>query len=141
MHEFEPKVVAFLCHWCSYEGADSAGRAGMVYPPNLWIIRVLCSGRVDPQFVVKAFDEGADGVMILGCHLGDCHHREGNYHALRRVTLLKNVFEQLGIEPVRLKVDWISASEGEKFVGMVKEMIDKITKLGPLKRKEMVKQE
>ncbi len=132
MANFKPKIIGFLCHWCSYEGADSAGRAGKAYPANLRFIRVMCSGRVDPQFVIRAFREGADGILILGCHPGDCHHREGNYYALRRYTLLKRLLEPLGIEQARLKLDWISASEGDKFVRVVTQMVDDIKALGPL---------
>lgn len=134
MRSFEPKIVGFFCHWCSYEGADSAGRARKVYPANMRIIRVMCSGRVDPGFVMRAFAEGADGVMILGCHPGECHHREGNYHTLRRYTLLKKVLHQLDIEQARLRLDWVSASEGDKFVRVVSEMVDNVKKFGPLKR-------
>ena len=132
MGDWEPKIVGFLCHWCSYEGADSAGRASKVYPENLRIIRVMCSGRVDPGFVVKAFSEGADGVMILGCHPGECHHREGNHHALKRMTLLNHMLSPLGIDPVRLKLDWVSAGEGEKFSRLATEMVDAIKRAGPL---------
>jgi F420-non-reducing hydrogenase iron-sulfur subunit len=132
MVNFKPKIIGFLCHWCSYEGADSAGRAGKAYPANLRFIRVMCSGRVDPQFVIRAFREGADGILILGCHPGDCHHREGNYYALRRYTLLRRLLEPLGIEQARLKLDWISASEGDKFVRVVTQMVDDIKALGPL---------
>lgn len=134
MDSFEPKIIGFLCHWCSYEGADSAGRAGKVYPANLRVIRVKCSGRIDPQFVIRAFLKGADGVMILGCHPGDCHYKEGNYHALRRHTLVKKMLEQFGIEEVRFRFDWVSASEGDKFVRVVSEMVNVIKKLGPLNR-------
>ena len=133
MGNFKPKIIGFLCHWCSYEGADSAGRSGKAYPANLRVIRVMCSGRVDPQFVIKAFREGADGILIFGCHPGDCHHREGNYYALRRYTLLKRILEQFGIEQARLKLDWISASEGDKFVRVVTQMVDDMQALGPLK--------
>lgn len=132
MSNFEPKIIGFLCNWCSYEGADAAGRARKEYPANLSVVRVMCSGRIDPQFVIAAFQDGADGVMILGCHPGDCHYKEGNYKALRRYTLFKKVVEQLGIEPDRFKLDWISASEGEKFVTSVKEMVEKVRALGPL---------
>ena len=132
MANFKPKIIGFLCHWCSYEGADSAGRAGKAYPANLRFIRVMCSGRVDPQFVIKAFRDGADGILILGCHPGNCHHREGNYYALRRYTLLKRLLEPFGIEQARLKLDWISASEGDKFVRVVTQMVDDMKALGPL---------
>jgi F420-non-reducing hydrogenase iron-sulfur subunit len=112
MDEFEPKIIGFLCNWCSYSGADAAGSARKTYPPNVRIVRLMCSGRVDPQFVLKAFQSGADGVMILGCHPGDCHYKEGNYKALRRFHLLRRVLNQLGIEGERLRIDWVSAKEG-----------------------------
>ncbi|MEW6326136.1 MAG: hydrogenase iron-sulfur subunit [Thermodesulfobacteriota bacterium] len=132
MSSFEPKIVAFLCNWCSYEAADSAGRARKAYPANLMVVRVLCSGRTDPQFVIEAFKEGADGVMILGCPPGDCHYKGGNFQALRRHTLLKKVLIQLGIEKDRFRLDWVSASEQDKFVRVVSEMIEKVKQLGPL---------
>jgi len=132
MSGFEPKIVGFLCNWCSYEGADSAGRAGKVYPPNLRVIRVMCSGRVDPQFIMKAFSAGADGVLILGCHPGECHYKEGNFHALKRYILLKKMLIQFGIEGGRLQLHWISASEGDTFVKVVSEMVRDLKKMGPL---------
>lgn len=132
MNGFEPKIVGFLCNWCSYEGADSAGRARKEYPANLRIIRVLCSGRTDPQFIIEAFKEGADGVMILGCPLGDCHYKEGNFQALKRHTILKKMLAQFGIEEDRLIIDWVSAGEGDKFVRVVCEMVEKVKQLGPL---------
>lgn len=132
MEDFEPKLVGFLCNWCSYEGADAAGRARLTYPPNLRVVRVMCSGRVDPQFVMKAFKEGADGVIILGCHLGDCHYKEGNYHALKRYSFLKRLLHDLGIEPERFKIDWISAGDKDKFVHLVSEMVEQTRRLGPL---------
>ncbi len=132
METFEPKLVGFLCNWCSYEGADSVGRTQKVYPRNLKIIRVMCSGRVDPQFIITAFKEGADGVLILGCHPGDCHYKTGNFQALKRVTLLKNTLARFGIENERLKLDWISAAEADKFVQVVSEMVETVKKLGPL---------
>lgn len=138
MSNYEPKIIGFLCNWCSYEGADAAGRARKEYPANFSAVRVMCSGRIDPQFIIAAFQDGADGVMILGCHPGDCHYKEGNYKALRRYALLKNVLMQLGIEQERFKLDWISASEGDKFVAAVTEMVEKVRALGPLYRKEGV---
>jgi F420-non-reducing hydrogenase iron-sulfur subunit len=134
MNNFEPNILGFLCNWCSYEGADSAGRARKAYPANLRVIRVLCSGRTNPQFVIEAFKEGADGVMILGCHPGDCHYKEGNLQALNRYTLLKRVLAQFGIEEERLRLDWISASEQDKFVEVVSEMVEEVRQLGPLER-------
>lgn len=129
---FEPKLIGLLCNWCAYEGADSAGRARKPYPANLRVVRMMCAGRVDPQFILKAFSAGADGVLILGCHPGECHYKEGNLQTLKRVALLKEVLPPLGIEAERLKLDWISASEGEKFVTLVTDMVEKIKQLGPL---------
>lgn len=129
---FNPKLVGFLCTWCSYTGADLAGTARMTYAPNMRIIRVMCSGRVDPQFVLKAFKEGADGVLISGCHLGDCHYQEGNYNALRRHRLLTKMLEQLGIEKERFRLEWVSAAEGAKFQKVCDEFTEEIKQLGPL---------
>ena len=129
---FEPKIVGFLCNWCSYAGADLAGVSRIQYPPNIRIIRVMCSGRVDPIFVLEAFKNGADGVLIAGCHLpSDCHYIDGNFETLRRVTLLKTVIQQFGIEPERLRLEWISASEGDKFAATVRDMVQQIKQLGP----------
>lgn len=132
MNEFEPRIVGFLCRWCSYQGADLAGTSRMEYPPNLIPIRVMCSGRVDPSFVLKAFADGADGVMIFGCHPGDCHYKEGNYKAIRRYQLLKKTLKQLGIEEDRFRLEWVSAAEGERFATFVKDATEKIRPLGPL---------
>jgi len=129
--KFEPKIVGFLCNWCSYTGADLAGTSRMTYEPNLKIIRVMCSGRVDPQFIFKAFKEGADGVLIAGCHPGDCHYKEGNYKALRRYKLLKKLQSEFGIEEERIRLEWISASEGAKFQQVCNEFTETIRKLGP----------
>ena len=128
---FEPKIVAFLCNWCSYTGADLAGTSRMKYAANVRIIRVMCSGRVDPTFVLKAFREGADGVLICGCHPGDCHYHEGNYRCLRRYHLLQKYVQQLGIESDRLRLAWISASEGKQFAELVDEMTEQVRKTGP----------
>jgi len=132
--KFEPRIVGFLCNWCSYSGADLAGTSRFKYPPNVDIIRVMCSGRVDPQFVIKAFEKGADGVLVCGCHPGDCHYAEGNYKAGRRIPLLKKMLSQLGIEEDRLRLEWVSASEGERFAAVVSDMTEKVRKLGPLNR-------
>jgi len=129
--EFEPKIVGFLCNWCSYAGADLAGVSRIQYPPNLRIIRVMCSGRIDPAFILEAFRSGADGVLLSGCHPGDCHYIAGNYKAQRRGILLKKLLEQLGLEPQRLRIEFVSASEGAKFAAVVKEMVEDIKKLGP----------
>ncbi len=131
MVEFEPRIIGFLCNWCSYAGADTAGTSRMQYPPTIRIIRVMCTGRLSPAFILKAFAEGADGVLVAGCHLGDCHYVTGNYKAERRIKLLKEILEDVGIEKERLLLRWISASEGEMFANTVKELTDKIKKLGP----------
>lgn len=132
MSAYEPKIIGFLCNWCSYAGSDLAGEMHSKVPANFRIIRVMCSGRVDPQFVLKAFSEGADGVMILGCHPGDCHYKEGNYSALKRAALLEQMLSQFGIEKERLVIDWVSAAEAEKFSRITAEMTDAVRKLGPL---------
>lgn len=138
---FEPKIVAFFCNWCTYTAADLAGTSRMAYEPNVRIIRVMCSGRVDPQFVLAAFKGGADGVLIGGCHPGDCHYQEGNYKALRRYKLLKKVLKQLGIEEERLRLEWVSASEGEKVQRVINEMTEEIRRLGPLSLEEIEEME
>ena len=113
MEEFEPNIVAFLCNWCSYAGADLAGTSRLQYAPNVKVIRVMCSGRVNPMFVVNALQQGADGVLIGGCHPGDCHYVQGNYFTRRRMAVLKKLLEYLGIEPERVRMTWVSAAEGE----------------------------
>lgn len=129
---FEPKIVGFLCNWCTYAGADLAGISRLQYPTNIRIIRVMCSGRIDPAFILEAFKTGADGVLVSGCHLpGDCHYIAGNFKANRRIALLKRVLAQYGIEPERLRLEWISASEGDRFAKTVEEMTEQIRKLGP----------
>jgi F420-non-reducing hydrogenase iron-sulfur subunit len=134
--EFEPKIVSFLCNWCSYTGADLAGTSRMKYASNIRVIRVMCSGRVDPTFVLKSFREGADGVLICGCHPGDCHYHEGNYKCLRRYHFLKKYMAQMGLNPDRLKLAWISASEGKEFAHLADEMAETIKSLGPCKVKD-----
>ena len=135
---FEPKIIGFLCNWCSYAGADLAGVSRIQYPPNIRIIRVMCSGRIDPVFVFEAFKNGADGVLVAGCHLpSDCHYISGNFKALRRITLLKRALQEFGIEPERLRLEWISASEGDKFAAVVRDMVAEIKKLGPNRLKNM----
>lgn len=129
--EFEPRILGFLCNWCSYAGSDLAGTSRMQYPTNIRCIRVMCSGRVDPTFVLKAFAEGADGVLVAGCHPGDCHYVAGNYKAERRIKLLQDLLADLGIERERLMLRWISASEGEIFASTMKEFTETIRKLGP----------
>jgi F420-non-reducing hydrogenase iron-sulfur subunit len=125
----EPRIVAFLCHWCSYTGADLAGTARIKYAPNVHIIRVMCSGRIEPQFVMKAFREGADGVLVCGCHPGDCHYHEGNYSCLRRFMMLKAVLRQFGIDDGRTRLEWVSASEGDRFAKLVDEFTQQVREL------------
>ena len=131
MADFEPRIVTFCCNWCSYAGADGAGVARLQMPPNFRIIRTMCSARVDPEFVLRAFSKGADGVMVLGCHPADCHYIGGNYRARRRIALLRLVLEQYGFDPKRLKLEWVSASEGEKFQTTIVEFVKTIKELGP----------
>jgi len=129
---FEPKIIGFLCNWCSYAGADLAGVSRIQYPPNIRIIRVMCSGRIDPAFVLEAFKDGADGVLVAGCHLpSDCHYISGNFKAMRRINLLKRVLKDFGIEPERLRLEWVSASEGDKWAAVVRSMVEDLKKLGP----------
>ena len=132
MTEFEPKIVGFLCNWCAYAGADLAGVSRIQYPPNVRIVRVMCSGRVHPAFILEAFRSGADGVLVAGCHLpSDCHYISGNFKAHRRVMMLKRLLPQFGIEPERLRIEWVSASEGDRFATVIKDMTEEIKKLGP----------
>lgn len=131
---FEPKIVGFLCNWCSYAGADKAGTAQTPYAPNVMVVRVMCSGRVEPEFVMSAFEKGADGVIILACHPGDCHYKEGNYRAVQRQEILRRLLAQLGIEEERCRLDFVSAGEGEKFARVIDEMVATIRTLGPLHR-------
>ncbi|HLA40189.1 MAG TPA: hydrogenase iron-sulfur subunit [Candidatus Glassbacteria bacterium] len=130
--KFEPVIVGFLCQWCSYTGADLAGTSRLEYPASLRTLRVMCSGRVDPTFVVTALADGADGVLIAGCHPGDCHYSEGNYRTMRRYPLLLQMLDQFGIERRRVRLEWISASEGDKFAQVVREMTEQLKALGPL---------
>lgn len=136
--QFEPVIVGFLCNWCSYRAADLAGTARIKYAPNLRPIRVMCSGRVDPQFVLKALRSGADGVLIAGCHPGECHYVNGNIKALRRFTLLRKTLEQWGIEQERVQLLWASASEGTVLAAAVDRMTEEIRALGPLRWSEKV---
>lgn len=129
--EFKPKVVGFLCNWCTYTGADLAGTSRIQYPPHVRIIRVMCSGAVDPTYILKALLDGADGVFIGGCHPGDCHYLTGNYKARRRMVLMRSVLNTMGLEPERLWFRWISASEGQKFADSMTEISQGIEKLGP----------
>ncbi|MBN2026502.1 MAG: hydrogenase iron-sulfur subunit [Actinobacteria bacterium] len=130
--DFEPDIVAFLCNWCSYAGADLAGTSRVHYPSNVRVIRVMCSGRVNPLFVMNALQQGADGVIVAGCHPGDCHYMTGNYYARRRFNLMRNFLEYLGIEPERVRMSWVSASEGTKWKEVVEEVTEDIKKIGPM---------
>ncbi len=134
--KFKPQIIAFLCNWCSYTGADLAGTARLKYKPNVRAIRVMCSGRIDPTFVLRAFRRGADGVLLCGCHPGDCHYQEGNYRCMRRYHLLQKYIQQMGIETERLKLEWISASEGKQYAELIDSFTETITELGPCKIKE-----
>lgn len=131
--EFEPRIVGFLCNWCSYAGADKAGMSQIPYPPNVQILRVMCTGRIEPQFILKAFERGADGVLVLACHPGDCHYKEGNLRAAQRQAMLSRVLEQMGIARQRCRFDYVSAGEGEKFARIVTEMVAGVKECGPLK--------
>lgn len=131
--EFEPRIIAFFCNWCTYTAADLAGVSRMKYAPTTRVVRVMCSGRIDPQFVLSAFAQGADGVLIGGCHPGDCHYIEGNYKMLRRFNLLKRMLSDMGIEKERVRLEWISASEGDRVKKVVNEMTEQVKALGPLK--------
>ncbi|MBN1885571.1 MAG: hydrogenase iron-sulfur subunit [Candidatus Krumholzibacteriota bacterium] len=137
-NSFEPRIVGFLCNWCSYTGADLAGTARVKYAPNIRSVRVMCSGRIEPTFIIKALFEGADGVLIAGCHPGDCHYQEGNYKALRRYRLLRRILPEYGIDPERIRLEWVAASEGEKFGRIVDEFTEQIRSLGPLRIKDAV---
>jgi F420-non-reducing hydrogenase iron-sulfur subunit len=138
---YEPKIVAFFCNWCTYLAADLAGTSRMKYAPNTRVIRVMCSGRVDPQFVLEAFAKGADGVLIGGCHPGDCHYQEGNYKALRRYYLLKRTLREMGIEGERFRLEWISAAEGDRVRTVVNDMVQKLRALGPRKMNPAIEPE
>jgi F420-non-reducing hydrogenase iron-sulfur subunit len=136
MAEFEPRIVAFACNWCSYAGADLAGVSRLQYPPNIRTIRVMCSGRVGPAFILRAFEQGADGVFVSGCHIGDCHYGFGNRRAEKQIDTARRLLEILGLEPERLALEWISASEGGKFAASVQQFVERIRQLGrsPLRK-------
>jgi F420-non-reducing hydrogenase iron-sulfur subunit len=131
--KFEPRILLFACNWCSYAGLDLAGTSRTQYPPNVTIIKTMCSGRLDPTYVMEAFRNGADGVLITGCHPGDCHYQEGNYKTMRRYSILKRILAQFGIEEDRLRLEWISAAEGARAGQVIGEMVDSLKKLGPLR--------
>jgi len=135
--DFEPRIVAFLCNWCAYTGADLAGTSRIQYPPNVRIIRMMCSGAVDPVYIIKPLLDGADGVLIGGCHPGDCHYQEGNYKARRRVAILKNILRQMGFDEERVWLRWISASEGQLFAETVTKMVEALREKGPNPLKEL----
>ncbi len=128
---WEPKIVAFLCNWCSYAGADLAGVSRLQYPTNVRIIRVPCSGRIDPLYIVRALQEGMDGVLVSGCHPGDCHYISGNLVARRKFALLKSYLDYLGIEPGRVQFSWVSASEGPRFASLISKVVEDVRALGP----------
>ena len=131
MKDFEPKIIGFLCNWCSYAGADLAGISRIKYAPNVRIIRVLCSGRVDPSLIVTAFEKGADGVLVTGCHPGDCHYISGNYQAEKKVENTRKILKAAGVDEKRLGLEWISAAEGQRFADIINEFTEKIRSLGP----------
>jgi F420-non-reducing hydrogenase iron-sulfur subunit len=137
---WQPKIVAFFCNWCTYTAADLAGVSRLRHAPNVRIVRLMCSGRVDPQFVLEAFAHGADGVLIGGCHPGDCHYGEGNYKALRRYRIFSRMLQEMGIEKDRFRLEWISAAEGEKVKSVINDMVGKVKSLGPLGMNTELKQ-
>lgn len=134
MKDFEPKIMTFLCNWCSYAGADLAGVSRIKYPPNTRVIRVPCSGRVDPLFILKCLQDGYDGVLVSGCHPGDCHYISGNYVARRKFAILKTALEFMGIEPGRVQFSWVSAGEGEKFSQVISKVTESVKVLGPARK-------
>lgn len=129
---FEPRIIGFLCNWCSYAGADKAGASRTHYPPNVHIVRIMCTGRIDPEFILRAFRSGADGVIVLACHPGDCHYKEGNLRAAQRHAMLLRILEQMGIVRDRCRFDYVSAGEGEKYVQVITDMVTTVRHLGPL---------
>ena len=132
---FHPRIIAFCCNWCSYAGADLAGVSRLQIPPDFHVIRVMCSARVAPEWVIKALSNGIDGVMVLGCHMGDCHYIDGNHRTAKRFALLRGMLDYVGINSDRLLVDWISASEGNKFQRLVTEFVERVRELGPVENK------
>jgi coenzyme F420-reducing hydrogenase delta subunit len=129
--EWKPKILGILCNWCSYAGADLAGSARTQYPPDVRIIRVMCTGRVDPLFILKAFVDGADGVLVSGCHFGDCHYLEGNYKAAKRMFVMKSLLKGIGLEDKRLRMTFVSASEGAKWAKVIEDVVNTVKELGP----------
>ena len=132
---FEPRIIGFLCNWCSYAGADAAGTSRLPYPANIRIVRVMCSGRVSPELVLCAFREGADGVLVLGCHIGDCHYTDGNHRTAKRIPILRRLLSYVGIEPERLQLEWVSSSEAQRFAQVVSDFTETVRRLGPLELK------
>jgi coenzyme F420-reducing hydrogenase delta subunit len=139
--KFEPKIVAFVCNWCTYTGADLAGTSRLKYQPNVRLIRLPCTGRIDPVFIIKAFEKGADGVLVSGCHPGDCHYNLGNFHARRRFILFTQLMDYMGIDSSRLHFSWVSASEGKKWVDVINEVINKVREVGPFKKYHKINEE
>lgn len=139
--KFQPKIVAFVCNWCTYTGADLAGTSRLKYQPNVRLIRLPCTGRIDPVFIIKAFEKGADGVLVSGCHPGDCHYNLGNLHARRRFILFSELMNYIGIDSSRLHFSWVSASEGKKWVDVINEVIDKVREVGPFKKYQKINEE
>ena len=137
--EWQPKILAIICNWCSYAGADLAGGARIQYPPDVRAIRVMCTGRVDPLFIMKAFQDGADGVLVSGCHFGDCHYLEGNYKAAKRMFLVKSVLKNIGLDDKRLRMTFVSASEGQKWSEVINDVVKTVKELGPSPIKEFEK--
>lgn len=137
--EWKPKIIAIICNWCSYAGADLAGGARVQYPPDVCAVRVMCTGRVDPLFIMKAFQDGADGVLVSGCHFGDCHYLEGNYKCAKRMFLVKNILKNIGLNDNRLRMTFVSASEGVKWGEVMTDVVNTITELGPSPLKEFEK--
>jgi len=131
MTEFSPTILAFCCNWCSYAGADLAGVSRLQMPPNVHVIRVMCSASVKPEYVLKALSQGIDGVLVLGCHIGDCHYMTGNHRTAKRMPMVQKVLKEIGIEEKRLKLDWVSAAEGEKFQKVITDFVQDVQKLGP----------
>ena len=136
---WNPKIIAIICNWCSYAGADLAGGARIQYPPDIRAIRVMCTGRIDPLFILKAFQDGADGVLVSGCHFGDCHYLEGNYKAAKRMFLLKSVLKNIGLDDKRLRMTFVSASEGAKWGMVMEDVVKTINELGPSPLKEFAR--
>ena len=136
---WKPKIIAIICNWCSYAGADLAGGARIQYPPDIRAVRVMCTGRIDPLFILKAFQDGADGVLVSGCHFGDCHYLEGNFKAAKRMFLLKSVLKNIGLDDKRLRMTFVSASEGAKWGSVMTDVVKTINELGPSPLKELAK--